>query len=133
MDPYPLVSIHKEECLAHVSKRLKKSICKIKKNTKAQNYIQHKLPEPKAEYLSSNFSTVILQHRGKTSSQMANGLAILLSHVSGKHDTCPTDSWCRWRNTATSSQPTPAKTTNYTSQDISKVSEVFATFATEEF
>ena len=65
MDPYPLVSIHKEECLAHVSKRLKKTLCKIQKNTKARTYIQLKLPEPKAEYISSNFSTVILQHRGK--------------------------------------------------------------------
>ena len=130
MDPYPLVSIHKEECLAHVSKRLKKTLCKIKKNTKARKYIQLKLSEPKAEYISSNFSTVILQHRGKTPSQMANGLDILLSHVGGKHDTCPAEDWCRWRNTT---QPTPAKTTNYTPEEISKVREVFATFATEEF
>ena len=81
MDPFPLVSIHKEECLAHVSSRLKKTLCKTKKNTKLRTYIQLKLPEPKAEYISSTFSTVILQHRGKTPSQMANGLNILLSHV----------------------------------------------------
>ena len=62
MDPYPLVPIHKEECLAHVSKRIKKSLCWIKKSTKSHSYIQHKLPEPKAEYVSSNFSTVILQN-----------------------------------------------------------------------
>ena len=115
MDPYPLVSIHKEECLAHVSKRLKKTLCKIKKNTKARTYIQLKLPEPKAEYISSNFSTVILQHRGKTPSKIVNGLDILFSHVGGKHHTCPAEEWCRWRNTT---QPTPAKTTNYTPEEI---------------
>ena len=62
MDPYPLVPIHKEESLAHVSKRIKKSLCWIKKSTKSHSYIQHKLPESKAEYVSSNFSTVILQN-----------------------------------------------------------------------
>ena len=44
MDPYPLVPIHKEECLAHVSKRVKKSLCRIQKNTKNKSYVQHKLP-----------------------------------------------------------------------------------------
>ena len=55
MDPYPLVPIHKEECLAHVSKRVKKSLCRIKKNTKNKSYVQHKLPKPKAEYIASTF------------------------------------------------------------------------------
>ena len=133
MDPYPLVSIHKEECLAHVSKRLKKSLCRIKKSTKAHSYIQHKLPEPKAEYVSSNFSTVILQNRGKTPTQMAGGLSILFSHIRGEHETCPTDSWCRWRITASTTQPIPATTTNFSTQDVAKVREVFNIFATEEF
>ena len=97
MDPYPLNPIHKEECLAHFSKRIKISLCLIKKSTKAHSYIQHKLPEPKAEYVSSNFSTVILQNRGKSPVHMANGFAILLSHVSGEHNACPDDSWCRWK------------------------------------
>ena len=133
MDPHPLVPIHKEECLAHVSKRVKKTLCRLRKSTKAHTYIQHKLTEPKAEYVSSNYSTVVLQHRGKSPAQMAKGLDTFLSHVSGGHDSCPTDSWCRWRNTAISSQPDPASTTNFTSQDIKKVQEVFATFATEVF
>ena len=132
MDPYPLVAIHKEECLAHVSKRVKKSLCRIKKSTKAHAYVQHRLPEPKAEYVSSNYSTVVLQHRGKTSAQMAGGFDTLLSHISGDHNSCPIDSWCRWKNTTTS-QPIPAATTNFTSLDIKKVQEVFATFAREEF
>ena len=55
IDPYPLVHIHKEECLAHVSKRIKKNLCKIKKNTKAHTYIQHRLSELKADYVSSNY------------------------------------------------------------------------------
>ena len=46
--------IHKEECLAHVSKRLKKTLCK-KRNTKSKTYVQHILSEPKAEYISSNY------------------------------------------------------------------------------
>ena len=112
--------------------RIKKSLCMIKKGTKAHKYIQHELPEHKAEYISSDLSTVILQHRGRTASQIPDGLRILLCHASGKRDTCPAESWCRWRNT-TSSQPTPARTTSYTSEDISKVREVFATFDTEEF
>ena len=133
MDPYPLVPIHKEECLAHVSKRLKKSLCRIKKSTKAHSYIQHKVTEPKAEFVSSNFSTVVLQHRGKTPTQMAEGLCILFSHISGEHDTCPIDSWCRWRNTKNTTQPIPATTTNFSTQDVAKVREVFNIFATEDF
>ena len=34
MKPSGSLLIHKEECLAHVSKRLKKNLCKIKKSTK---------------------------------------------------------------------------------------------------
>ena len=34
MDPYKGVTIQKEECLPHVYKRLKKTLCKIKKDTK---------------------------------------------------------------------------------------------------
>ena len=116
-----------------MSKRIKKSLCRIKKSTKAHIYIQHKLPEPKAEYVSSNFSTVIFLHRGQPPALMARGLDILLSHIKEEHDNCPADSWCRWRKTATTSKPTPATKTNYTSLDIEKVREVFNIFATEEF
>ena len=131
MDPYPLVPIHKEECLAHVSKRIRKTLCKIKKNTKAHTYIQHRLTEAKADYVSSNYSTVILQTRGKTPALMAKALDILIAHTSGNHETCPEDSWCRWRTT--DSQTIPARSTNFTSIDIDKVREVFSIFASEEF
>ena len=127
------IPIHKEECLAHVSKPIKKSLCRIKKSTKAHSYIQHKLPEPKAEYVSSNFSTAILQHREKTPTQMAGALWILFSHIRGKHDTCPVDSWCRWRITTSTAHPIPATTTNFSTPEVTKVREVFNIFATEEF
>ena len=112
---------------------VKKTLCRLRRSTKAHTYIQHKLPEPKAEYVSSKYSTVVLQLRGKSPAQMAKGLDTFLSHVSGEHDSCPTVSLCRWRKTAISSKLAPASTTNFTSQDIKKVQEVFATFATEHF
>ena len=118
INPYQDVPIHKEECLAHVSKCMKKP-----------PYVQHKLPEPKAQYVSSCYSTVILQHRGKSHAQMARGLAILFSHVSGDHTSCPEYSWCRWRTT----QPTPEAVTNYSANDIAKVKEVFKIFALVDF
>ena len=132
MDAYPLVPIHKEECSAHVSKRIKKTLCRIKKNTKSTKYVQHKLVEPKSEYVSSNYSTVILQHRGKTPAQMCTGLNILLSHITVDHSTCPSDTWCRWNQTSVT-KPPPPRSTNFTPQDILKVKEVFNTFGTEDF
>ena len=133
MDPYNGVTIHKEECLAHVSKRLKKTLCKKKKNTKKQTYIQCKLTEPKAEYISSNYSTVVRQNRGQTAALIARGLNILLSHVSGIHENCSEDSWCRWRKTSSSVKPPPAALTNYSPLEIEKIKEVFNIYATEEF
>ena len=55
---------------------------------------------------------------------------ILFSHVWRKHETCTPEDWCRWSNTTL---PTPTKTTSYTLEEISKVREVFASFANEEF
>ena len=60
--------VRKDECLAHVSKRLKKTLCTVKKNTKNNSYIQHKLTEPKATYISSNYSTTILQLKEQSNS-----------------------------------------------------------------
>ena len=65
MNPYPTVNIVKEECIAHVTKRLKNTLMRFKRNTKEITYIHHKLSEPKAHYISSNYSTVIIQNRGK--------------------------------------------------------------------
>ena len=133
MDPYDGATIHKEECLAHVSKRLKKTLCKIKKNTKSQIYVQHKLTEPKAEYISSNYSTVVRQNRGQSAALIAERLNILLTHVSGTHANCPEDSWCRWRQTSSSSKPPPPNLMNYYPHEIDKIKEVFNIYATGEF
>ena len=66
LDPYPLVKVRKEECWTHVAKRLKKTLKKLKPNTKTMTYIQHKLPEWKADYIAANYSTVDLQNLGTT-------------------------------------------------------------------
>ena len=124
INPYQDVPIHKEERLAHVSKRLKKTL----QNQKPP-YVQHKLPEPKAQYVSSSYSTLTLQHRGKSPAQIARGLAIHFSHVSGDHTSCPENAWCRWRTT----QTTPEPVTNYSANDNAKVKEVFKIFASEDF
>ena len=51
------------------------------------SYIQHKLPEPKATYISSNYSTAILQHKGQSPAANAEGLNIFLSHAVVHTDT----------------------------------------------
>ena len=85
LNPYPLVKVRKEECLTHDAKRLKKNLKKIKANTKTKTYIQHKLPEWKADYIASNYSTVILQNRGTTPDKLSRALRVLLDHAAGVH------------------------------------------------
>ena len=133
LDPYPLVKVRKEECLTHVAKRLKKNLKKIIPNTKTITYIQHKLPEWKADYIAANYSTVILQNRGTTPDKLSRALHILLNHAAGNHSGCPTgeNTWCRWNKP--SSSTTPATLTTFTPIDIQKVREVFNKFATTEF
>ena len=131
MDPYKGVTIHKEECLAHVSKRLKKTLQDTEEHKK-KYYIQCKLTESKAEYISSNYSTAVRQIRGQPSALVAKGLNILLSHVSGMHANCPEDSWCRWRQISSSAKPPPAALTN-SPLEIDKIKEVFNIYATEVF
>ena len=133
INPYGSLPIHKEECLAHVSKRIKKRLCTVKKNTKNFSYGQCKLSEPKADYISSNNSTVVFQHKGKSPTEIAAGLNAPLSHASGEHSTCPNDTWCKWRQTSSTSKPPHAATTNLTPIEIAKVREVFQTYGTEEF
>ena len=118
LDPYPLVKVRKEECLTHVAKRLKKNLKKMKPNTKAKTYIQHKLPEWKVDYIAVNYSTVILQNRGTTPDKLSRALHILLDHAAGNHSGCPTgeNTWCRWNKP--SSSTTPATLTTFTPIDI---------------
>ena len=133
LDPYPLVKVQKEECLTHVAKRLKKNLKKLKPNTKTKTYIQHKLPEWKADYIAANYSTVILQNRGTTPDKLSRALRLLLDHAAGNHSGCPTgeNTWCRWNKPSTST--TPANLTTFTTMDIQKVQEAFNTYATTEF
>ena len=133
LNPYLLVKVRKEECLTHVAKRLKKSLKEIKNNTKTKTYIQHKLPEWKADYIASNYSTVILHNRGNTPDKLSRALRLLLDHAAGNHSGCPTgdNSWCRWNKP--SSSTTPATSTTLTTIDIQKVQEAFSTYATTEF
>ena len=133
LNPYPLVKVRKEECLTHVAKRLKKKLKKIKANTKTKTYIQHKLPEWKADYIAANYSTVILQNRGTTPDKLSRALRLLLDHAAGNHSGCPTgeNTWCRWNKP--SSSTTPATLTTFTTIDIQKVQEAFNTYATTEF
>ena len=104
-----------------------------RKNTKSQIYVHHKLTEPKAEYISSNYSTVVRQNRGQSAAFIAEGFNIFLTHVSGIHANCPEDSWCRWRQISSSSKPPPPNLTNYYPHEIDKIKEVFNIYATEEF
>ena len=53
LNTYPLVKVLGEVCLAHVAKRLKKSIKKIKHEDKIN--FQHKLPEWNENYIVSNY------------------------------------------------------------------------------
>ena len=96
-DPYPLVKVRKEECLTHVAKRLNKNPKKMNPNTKTKTYIQHKLPEWKADYIAGKYSTVILQNRGTIPGKLSRALHILLDHAAGNHSACPTgqNTWCR--------------------------------------
>ena len=86
---YSNTTVRKEVCLAHVTKRLKKTLCIVRKNTKNHSCIQHKLAEPKATYISSNYSTAILQHKRQSPATIANRLNIFLSHASGTHEHSP--------------------------------------------
>ena len=129
LNPYPLVKVRKEVCLTHVAKRLKKNLKKIKANTKTKTYI----PEGKADYIASNYSTVILQNRGTTPDKLSRALRILLDHAAGVHSGCPTgeNSWCRWNRPSIST--TPATLSTFTTVDIQKVQEAFNTYTTTEF
>ena len=133
LEPYPLVKVRKEECLTHVAKRLKKNLKKLNSNTKTITYIQHKLPEWKADYIAANYSTFILQNRGTTPDKLSRALRLLLDHAAVNHYGCPTgeNTWCRWNKPSNSK--TPATLTTFTLIDIQKVREVFNKYATTEF
>ena len=118
MNPYDIPTMHKEECLAQISKRLKKTLCKIKNNTLKQSFIQTILFEPKADDIVINYSTIILQHRGKSSAEIAKELNTFLTHVSGTIQNV-------LHIPGASGNKHPAQLSQ-----LSKVREVFQTYAT---
>ena len=63
----------KEECLAHVSKQLKKTLTVMKKILPTIPTFSANFSEPKADYISSNYLTVILQNRGKSPVDLYKG------------------------------------------------------------
>ena len=132
LNHYLLVIVRKEECLTHVAKRLKKNLKKVKANTKALSFVQQ-LSDWKADYIASNYSTVILQNRGTTPVHLSTALYILLKHAAGDHFDCPSGeyTWCRWNRPSSTSIPTSVST--FTSTDIQKIREVFNTYASPEF
>ena len=89
-DPYNgQVPIRKEECIGHVQKRLKKHL--MKKISSSTN-----LPQSKAVRIAHLYALVVVQHRGKSASDIHQGLQVLLSHTKEVHDDCPPgdSSWC---------------------------------------
>ena len=112
---YHLVVVRKEECLIHAAKRLKKYLKKVKANTKALFYVLHRLSDWKADYMASNYSTVILQNRGITPDHLSTALYILMKHAAGDHFDCPSgkNTWCRWNRPSSTSIPTSVSTYVY--------------------
>ena len=131
MKPYDPITVQKEECITHVAKRLKKNLCTIKNNTANKTYVQCRLSEPKADHVSSNYSTFVIQNRGKSPATLSKGLHILLDHLCGEHYNCPKDTWCRWQKP--SAEPPPSKTHINKPQEQAKVREEFETYASEDF
>ena len=133
MNPYQFIKLSKQECTTHVTKRLGKHLKKIKNNTKNHTYIQHHLTEDKANYISSNYSTVVFQNRGKSADSISQALWILVSHVAGDHNKCPdgSASWCRWKLAETTGSIAPPAVTNFSTLEIAKVEETFQLFAIE--
>ena len=67
-DPYSgLVPIRKEECIGHVQKRLKKRLMKKVTGPTGQS-------QSKADRIAHLYALVVVQHRGKSASDIRDGL-----------------------------------------------------------
>ena len=89
-NPYnSLLKIHKEECLGHVQKRVKKWLRKKNKYFRG-------LPEAKADRIARMYALVVVQNRGKSATEIHEALQTLITHIDEKHHTCPVgeDTWC---------------------------------------
>ena len=96
----------------------RKCFAKKQRNTKSKTYVQHKVSE-------LTIQQVVRQNKDQSTALISNKLNILLTHVSSIHGNCPEDSWCRWRQTSSSSKPPPAAPINYSQNEIDKIKVVF--------
>ena len=85
--------------------------------------VQHRLTEDKANYISSNYSTVVFQNRSKSAESISQALWVLVSHVAGDHNKCPdgSASWCRWKLAETTSAIAPPAITNFSPWTLRKL------------
>lgn len=111
---------------------MKKNLKKIHFNTKTKSHVQHKLSEEKADYIATNFSTVVLQHLNKSAKDKQAGLMVLIEHASGNHEKCLSshESWYRCHSQLSTISPSK---TNLITLDIDKLKETFARFASLDF
>ena len=134
MNPYKTLAIHIEECLVHVSNDSKR-LLPLWRNllpsilTSSTNL----LVCPKPIKFLQNYTTVILQNRGKSPADLYKRPSIFLSHVSRIHSTFPNDSCCRCNQTSITAKPPPTNLINYTKNELAKVREVFEIYSSEEF
>ena len=133
-DPYNgQVPIRKEECIGHVQKRLKKRL--MKKVTGSTS-----LPQSKADRIAHLYALVVVQHRGKSASEIHEGLQVLLSHTKEVHDDCPPgdSSWCYFQKRIAQYEIEGGLTPPTTRQPISpaefaRTVEVFKVFGSLSF
>ena len=78
-----------EECIGHVQKTLKKRLMK-----KGSGYTS--LSQSKADRITHLYSLEVVQHRGKSTTEIHDGLQVLMTHTKEIHDRCPPrdTSWC---------------------------------------
>ena len=134
-DPYSGVfPIRKEECIGHVQKRLKKRL--MKKVAGSQS-----LSQSKADRIAHLYALVVVQHRGKSASEIQDALQVLLSHTKEKHDHCPPgdNSWCYFQKRMSQyiidGGPTPPSTRQpyLTPAEFARAVEVFKVFGSQSF
>ena len=92
-DPYEgIVPIRKKECTGHVQKRLKKRLMK-----KGKGFTS--LSQGKAERIAHLYALVIVQNRGKSASEIHDGLQVLMAHTKEEDHRCPPGetSWCYYQ------------------------------------
>ena len=128
------VPIRKEECIGHVQKRVKKHL--MKKISSSTN-----LPQSKAVRIAHLYALVVVQHQGKSASDIHQGLQVLLSHTKEVHDDCPPgdSSWCYFQKRITQYEieggltPPTTRQTYLSPAEFARTVEVFKVFGSLSF